>query len=75
MGIIPQNEVQSALFDNTDHPKQNKVMAAMDRINKLMGKDKVRVAAQGFDRKWKLRQEKLSPCYTTRWNELLIVKV
>jgi DNA polymerase V len=35
----------------------------------------VRMAAQGFDRKWKLRQEKLSPCYTTRWSELLTVKV
>jgi DNA polymerase V len=75
MGIVPQNEVQSALFDDVDHPKQNKIMAAMDRINRIMGRDKVRLAAQGFDRKWKLRQEKLSPCYTTRWNELLTVKV
>jgi DNA polymerase V len=75
MGIVPQSEVQSALFDSTDYPKHSHVMAAMDKINKLMGKDKVRIAAQGFDRKWKLRQEKLSPCYTTRWNELLTVSV
>jgi DNA polymerase V len=75
MGIVPQTEVQSALFDITDHPKQNLIMSAMDKINRAIGKDKVRLAAQGFDRKWKLRQERLSPCYTTRWNELLTVKV
>lgn len=75
LDIVPQSQVQSALFDSVDHQKQNKLMAAMDKLNKLMGKDKVRLAAQGFDRKWKLRQEKLSPCYTTRWNELLTIKV
>jgi DNA polymerase V len=33
----------------------------------------VRVAAQGFGRKWKLRQERRSPCYTTRMEDLITV--
>ncbi|HIF49794.1 MAG TPA: DUF4113 domain-containing protein, partial [Cytophagales bacterium] len=26
-------------------------------------------------RKWKLRQEKLSPCYTTRFADVLTIKI
>jgi DNA polymerase V len=40
-----------------------------------MGKDKVKLAVQGSDRKWKLKQEKLSPCYTTRLADMLEVRV
>ena len=40
-----------------------------------MGRDKLRIATQGFDRKWKMKQEQLSPCYTTRIDEILKVKV
>ena len=40
-----------------------------------MGRDKLRIATQGFDRNWKMKQEKLSPCYTTRIDEILKVKV
>ena len=47
----------------------------MDMINRTMGRDKLRIATQGFDRKWRMRQEQLSPCYTTRWNDLLKVKI
>ncbi|WP_345244912.1 DUF4113 domain-containing protein [Nibrella saemangeumensis] len=35
---------------------------------------KRRLAAQGFDRMWRLRQEWLSPCYTTRWGDLMVTR-
>ena len=35
----------------------------------------VRLAVQGFDRKWRLKQEKLSPCYTTRFGDILEVNI
>jgi DNA polymerase V len=50
-------------------------MNAMDDINRKMGRNKVRLAVQGFDRKWRLKQEKLSPCYTTRFEDVLEVKI
>ena len=52
-----------------------KMLDAIDKINMLMGRDKIRLAAQGFARKWKLRQEKLSPCYTTRFADVLTIKI
>jgi DNA polymerase V len=35
----------------------------------------VRFAIQGFDRKWKMRQEKLSGAYTTNWHDLLKIEI
>ena len=50
-------------------------MYSVDKINMLMGKDKIRLAAQGFERRWKLRQEKLSPCFTTRFADILTIDI
>jgi DNA polymerase V len=47
----------------------------MDHVNEKMGRNKVRLAAQGFDRKWRLKQEKLSSCYTTRFGDILEVNI
>jgi DNA polymerase V len=73
--IVPQEQVQLSMFDNVDRGKQSKLMAAMDGINKQLGRDKVRYAAAGYGRKWKLRQEQLSPCYTTNIHEILKVRI
>ena len=40
-----------------------------------MGREKVKLAVQGKDRDWKLKQEKLSPCYTTRLADMLEVRM
>ncbi len=69
-GMVPEGQVQGQLFDVLDRHKHRAAMHAIDRINQLMGRDVVRCAAQGFGRDWKLRQERLSPCYTTRWKDL-----
>ena len=71
----PQEEVQMSLFDTIDRDKRRKLMYSVDKINMLMGKDKIRLASQGFERRWKLRQEKLSPCYTTRFADILTIDI
>ena len=48
-------------------------MYSIDKINAVMGRDYIRYGIQGFNRSWKLHQERLSPCYTTRWSDLLRV--
>lgn len=45
----------------------------IDRINEQAGIDTVKFAIQGTDETWKMRQHNLSPHYTTRWEDLLIV--
>lgn len=72
-GIVPANQLQASLFDKVDRVKGGDITNAIDEINRQMGRDKVRLAVQGFDRKWRLRQEKLSPNYTTRWEDIPVV--
>ena len=73
--IVPDNNRQLSLFDQRNIFKKQRVMKALDKINTTMGRNKVRLAIQGFDRKWRLKQEKLSPCYTTRFSDILNVEV
>jgi len=73
--IVPQEQTQLSLFDSLDREKRKSINVAVDKINATMGKNKVKLAVQGNGRKWKLKQEKLSPCYTTRFADLLEVVV
>ena len=74
--LINDNEVQLSLFDQVlNRDKYSKISNIIDKINNNMGRDKLRIATQGFDRNWKMKQEQLSPCYTTRIDEILKVKV
>ena len=72
---VPENTVQLSLFDNVDRDKRREINSVVDKINRKMGKNKVKLAVQGTSRKWKLKQEKLSPCYTTRFADILEVRI
>lgn len=48
------------------------VMKLMDSINAKVGK--VWLAGQGVDHTWQMSREKLSPRYTTAWNELPVTR-
>jgi DNA polymerase V len=74
--LIPNNQIQLNLFDNLNNRnKYKKISTIFDKINNSMGKDKIRIAVQGFDRKWQMKQEQLSPAYTTRIEEILTIKI
>jgi DNA polymerase V len=72
--IVPERPLQADLFDVRNREKFSRVMNVMDSINASYGKQKVKIASQGFDRKWKLKNEMLSPCYTTKLRDILEVK-
>jgi len=72
-GIVPQSGVQGNLFGQKSRERQTQLSKAIDALNQRMGRDTVRYAIQGYERVWKLRQEQLSPRYTTCWNELLTI--
>lgn len=72
-GIVPANSVQGNLFYHRDTEKAARALAVVDRLNSRMGRDTVRLAAQGYERRWKLRQEKISPSYTTRLDQVIVV--
>ena len=74
-GIVLDREVQENLFDQLNRSKSKNIMQTIDRINQKMGRDIIRSAAQGYSKKWMLKQQRLSPCYTTRWSNLLTVNL
>ncbi|UYG06840.1 Y-family DNA polymerase [Halomonas sp. M4R1S46] len=50
------------------------LMATVDKLNRELGRDKVRLGLPRQDNAWGLRCERRSPRYTTRWSELVRVK-
>ena len=72
--IVPNQEVQGSLWDEEHKLQNGKLMTALDSINKYMGVDTVKYAVQGDSKKWKLRSDYLSQCYTTRLEDILKVK-
>jgi DNA polymerase V len=51
-------------------------MTVMDDINRRWGRGTLRYLAEGGagGQTWRMRRERLSPAYTTRWGELLGVR-
>lgn len=72
MDFTPEDLPQLALFDNSD-PRHIPLMAAMDVLNKSFGRRMVKLASQDPKREWKMRQERLSPRYTTKLSEIITV--
>ena len=73
MGLVPKNERQLNLF-TTENPKHKPLMETIDSINKKYESHKIKLGNQDLKRTWKMRQERLSPKYTTNINEILTVK-
>jgi DNA polymerase V len=71
MDLVPESVVQANCFDGTDRKKNGDLMKTMDKINASLGKEIVRTAVQGFERKYRLKADFLSPCYTTRMSDIL----
>ncbi len=70
MSFVQDNEYQQSLFYNSN-PKHAPLMEAIDKLNDKFG-TKVRLAA--MDKKThKMRQEKLSPKYTSSLKEIINV--
>ncbi|MDD4968619.1 MAG: Y-family DNA polymerase [Paludibacter sp.] len=72
MNFVSENEYQQSLFYKRNE-KQAHLMETIDKINSKLGQQKVRLASQ--DQKiHKMRQERLSPNYTTNLNDIIEIK-
>ena len=72
-GLVPDNVLQPNIFLQPEKAKSKKLMEVVDNINASISQDTVKYAVTGLERKWKMRQELMSPRYTSRWDELKIV--
>lgn len=72
--IVPDSAIQQNMFDNVDRERLKKLMKVVDRLNSGFNRNNLTLAVQGGRRKWKLKQELLSPCYTTRLSDIINIK-
>ena len=72
-GSVEQHEL-----DLEDEPQaRGNLMSTMDRLNDRYGRGTVLLASAGLEgkkRSWAMRQELLTPEYTTRWADLPVAK-
>ncbi len=72
--IIPQDQKQLHLFEE-ENPKHQKIMAVMDAFQKKTGERKIRLGNQDLQRTWKMKQNLLSPKYTTDIRDIFKVRI
>ena len=65
---------QQDLFHPGQNLKADRLMQVVDRINQRHGRGTLFLGAEGFDKKWKMRQSYKSPRYTTCWQDLPIIR-
>ena len=71
--IIPQDPKQFHLFEE-ENPKHQKIMKVMDDFHRKTGERKIRLGNQDLQRTWKMKQDHLSPKFTTDIKDIFIVK-
>lgn len=73
MGIRPEIMHQFSLFED-ENPKHKLIMKVIDTMNLKYRSPKIKIANQDLDKTWKMKQEHLSPRYTTAIDEIIEVK-
>lgn len=82
LNLTPADREQLSLFPATEAAApvhRERLLAVMDRINRELGRQTLWTAAQGGARReradsWRMQRGNLSPAYTTRWEELPMVR-
>lgn len=73
--IINASPVQGNLFDTVDRGKQAQLSQAIDAINAKNGHNTIRMAVQGYSKRWHLKCEYISKQYTTNLNDIIKLKL
>ncbi|GAB3512297.1 Y-family DNA polymerase [Spirosoma knui] len=71
--LVPDTYRQTSLTNNVPDERLVNLYRVIDRLNHRHGRDRVRLAAQGNDPTWQTKRQWVSPCYTTRWKDILTV--
>lgn len=64
-------------LEEDETPDRSRLMTALDTVNQRFGKGALHMASAGVagdKRVWSMKQERLTPAYTTRWKDMLEVK-
>ncbi|AVR03777.1 Y-family DNA polymerase [Pluralibacter gergoviae] len=73
--FFSKSVAQLNLFDdNAPRAGSEKLMEVLDALNAKDGRGTLYFAGQGIQQQWQMKRDMLSPRYTTRWQDLLIVR-
>jgi DNA polymerase V len=64
---------QPSLFEAPESPATKRLMHVIDTINQS-GRGRIRFAGEALSTGWQMQRNHLSPAYTTRWDQLPLVK-
>ncbi len=72
--FVPDNALQTNLFVAPREQNRKKLMNVIDNMNAAFRDDILKFATSGTQKNWKMRSERRSKRYTTRWDELCLVR-
>lgn len=73
-GSVVQNELE---LQPCESPARENLMTTLDGLNQRFGKGTVLMASTGpaaERRAWAMKQQRLTPAYTTCWADLAVVR-
>ncbi|MDT8346164.1 MAG: Y-family DNA polymerase [Flavobacteriaceae bacterium] len=70
--VVPENQRQLSIFEE-ESARHRPLMQTIDRLNQYIGPAKVKLAAQDVGKMWKMRQEQLSPRYSTQLDDAITI--
>lgn len=73
-GLVPEQQIQMNLFDARDRERAKTLMQTIDQVNARLGSGALQYAVAGFHPGWQMRRSRMSPRYTTNWDELVVVR-
>ncbi|MGB1271771.1 MAG: DUF4113 domain-containing protein, partial [Endozoicomonas sp.] len=73
MELCQPDSFQGDLLMADHTPESHGMMEVLDTINQRFGRNTLRPASVGFTGRWHMNQQYLSPCYTTRWPDIMTV--
>lgn len=74
LGLSEVTKAAPTLFAGTDDRRSRALMCAMDRLNADYGRGALRFATMNMGKAWRMKVDRRSRLYTTRWEELPITK-
>ena len=70
LGLSEAEKATPTLFAGTDDRRSRALMTTVDRLNADYGRGAVRFASTKMGKAWRMRVDRRSRSYTTRWDEL-----
>lgn len=69
--ISEAGKSQKDLYESDEWTEEKQaLMSTLDELNEKFGKRSVHYASEGIEQDWKMKRNRLSPRYTTRWEDL-----